>query len=226
MNKFEEMPHCLPDGSPECFSPKDYFLGVALHALASEHDTQVSLPELGEITLFPARGAYHAAVSDMQAFCQAHASKFRITVLKGTESEPVHDAQSKRPLAELLWQAAFHASQGRLVESYANGETVRIVDVIKFRRWPNLTRLPTTPNTMRICALLTRNPSSLLLVSRKLGIEQQEAFQVFSAACSAGIAHVAFGPKTAVAQDDLHRDLTPQRQERLLNSLFNKIIRM
>lgn len=225
MNDSKEIPRPHTE-YPTYFSPADYFLGIARHALASENDVQVSLPQIGEVTFSPSRGAYHAAVSDMRAFCQAHASLFRITVLKQADMAPRDDTQLTGHTNDLLWQAAFHASQGRLVESYANGNPVRILDVVKFRRWPNLTRLPMTRNTMRICALLTRHPSSLLLVSRKLGIEQEEVFQVCSAACGAGIAHVACGQTAGSAPDHPDGPNVSQKRHGLLDSLFNKITRL
>ncbi len=220
-----EMPHNLPEPDLKSFSAESCFLGIARRALASQHDVQVLLPHVGDVILSPTLHAYHAAVSDMPEFCRTDASRFTVTVLKKADKTPRDNAEPMRPITELLWQAGFHASQGRLLTSYANGEPVRILDVIRFRRWPNLTRLPTTANTMRICALLTRHPSSLALVSRKLGIEQQEVFQVCSAACAAGIAYVACG-QTATAQEDRIAPDAPQREPGVWNALFNRIVRL
>ena len=98
-------------------------------------------------------------------------------------------------------------------------------DVVQFRRWPNLTRLPKTPNTMRICALLTRYPMTIMLVHRKLGIEKKELYQTISAAYCAGIANViSHSPQGAANEsvEDIALNV-PEQKRNLLQSLFSKI---
>lgn len=180
--------------SPSYFSPADHFLGIAGRVAASPSGALVSLPAGGEVLILPDQGVYFADVPDMEEFCRAPAMNFKVSHPKKDERERLaaSDTGVTGYIPELLWEAAFHASQGRLVGSRASEgeEEVHVYDVIGFRRWPNLTRLSQTPNTMRICALLTRQPSSILLVARKLGIDPREVYQVYSAACSYGIVKV------------------------------------
>ncbi len=207
---------------PVYFSSDDYLIGLVKRAIAAGRNTRFSLPDLGHLTVFPAQRRYFSTVPDMRAFCSAPARRFMATTLHNDEHAPQQEAGIARDIGELLWQAAFHASQGRLVESNYNGEPVRIFDVIKFHHWPNLTRLPMTINTMRICALLTRQPTSILLVSRKLAIEQEEVFQVYSAACSSGIVRVA-SDEDASVEVDCDPKAGPAHEPGLLHSLLSKI---
>lgn len=88
-----------------------------------------------------------------------------------------------RPIEELFWAVAFHQSGGNLL---GHGQRQ---DVVLFKRWPNLTRLPQTANTSRICALLTRRATSIVLASRILKVSEEEIFRVYSAAYYSGISH-------------------------------------
>ncbi len=217
-----------PDaGMPVYFSPASYFLGFARRIAAAQGNMRVALPGRGEVIIWPERREYCTNVPDMAEFCRTPASEFELGLLKKDEETRLTGLGPARPIGDLLWQAAFHASQGRLVASRSNGEAVRLSDIIRFRRWPNLTRLPKTPNTMRICALLTRHPSSILLVSRKLGIAPEEVYQVYSAACSSGIVNVL---SNHLGQSDIEADiqdeeapLRPMQEPGLIRSLLSKI---
>ena len=199
------------------FSARDYFLGIAQNIVSSQKNAHVALPNKGEVYLFPSRNEYHANVADMAEFCLAPASQFKVTVLDGAPN--VLDQGASLNISDLMWQAAFHASQGAMIEGSSK------FDVVQFRRWPNLTRLPKTPNTMRICALLTRYPMTFMLVHRKLGIEKKELYQTFSAAYCAGIVNViSHSPQEAANETvaDIVLDL-PEQKRNLLQSLFAKI---
>ncbi len=212
---------------PVYFSPTDYFLGFARRIAKSRGNMRIDWPGRGHVVILPERREYYANVPDMAEFCQAPASEFELSLLKKDEEARLAALGPAGAIDDLLWQAAFHASQGRLVESRTNGEAVRLSDIIRFRRWPNLTRLPKTPNTMRICALLTRHPSSILLVHRMLGIAPEEVYQVYSAACSSGIVNVL---SNHLGQSDIEANildgeapLGAMHEHGLLRSLLSKI---
>ncbi len=214
-----EAPSRSVDGRINTFAPADYFLGIAKRAVASGENVRIALPGEGEIALLPMRGECHTNVSDMAEFCQAPAALFKTTLLADADPAALGPAKN---IKDLMWQAAFHASQGRLAEYRRNGEIVHVYDVIQLQHWPNLSRLPTTPNTMRICALLARQPSSIKLVSRKLGIEPEEVYQVYSAACAAGTIKVISANLAQEIQDDAEgKTQLPERG--ILRSLFAKI---
>ncbi len=192
MNQFDGVPQRLrPD--PAYFAPDDYLLGIINRAVTLRTNVRASLPGLGTVKILPDRDAFYAEVADMAEFCRAPASSFKTGAPDKRRVAELAETQGPgRPIRELLWEAAFHASQGRLVASHSEGQSpVQLYDVVRFARWPNLrTSLPTSENTMRICALLTRHPTSLFLVSRILDIEPEEVFQNYSAACSYGVVEI------------------------------------
>jgi hypothetical protein len=129
---------------------------------------------------------------------------------------------SGKNISDLLWQSAFHVSEGRLIEGCSK------YDVVQLRHWPNLTRLPVTPNAARICALLTRHPTTIMLIHRVLGIDKEEVCQIYSSAYSAGIAHmVSRSPILNGFEDSADDTQLEQVQDRgIFRSLFAKISRL
>lgn len=209
------------------FSPEDYFLGIVSHIAKSRGSARISLPGNGEIAMFSDRGEFHAKVQDMAEFCQAPASDFEVVALKDHRDGQRFSQFPSGKTRELLWTAAFHASQGRLDRYRSDNGLAHVYDVVSFTHWPNLTRLPVTSNTMRICALLARHPTSIGLVPRKLHIKPEEVYQVYSAANSYGIVN-CLNPHTGQSDPqndnmlDEQADLV-QKQRNLLQLLFDKI---
>lgn len=162
------------------FTVEDYAIGILLQLSPGLECIRISHPEKGELLISPERGEYIARISDAAGFFQAHKSAFSVTELKG---EFPHAAVSGC-MEDLLWEAALHAAQGRLVDG------LRKHDVVQFSRWPNLTRVSITPNVMRICALLTRFPTGISLGRNMLRIEEDEMYSVCSAAKVVGIVNV------------------------------------
>jgi hypothetical protein len=200
------------DAAGEAFLPAEHLLGIVQRIIASGGNARIVLQGRGEIAVFSARGEYRADVRDMAEFCVAPAACFEV----GAISEAViasYPGQA-RHVRELLWSAAFHASQGRLVEGCSR------YDVIQFRLWPNLTRLPATQNAARICALLTRHPTTVMLVHHILSIERKEVYQIYSAAHSAGLVEkVSKNPHSPGEE----MQAQPVQARGLFRSLFAKI---
>lgn len=159
-------------------------LGLAQDAVSRQENVQIELQnENGEaayVVILPGRREYLTNVTDGKGFYQTPATQFKVTRLGAGLPERFRSDLAKR-LEDLLWRAAYHVSEGRLIEGCT------VFDVVRLRRWPNLTRLPSTPNTFRIFALLTRHPTSIGLVHRMLHITKDEVFQVISAAYCAGL---------------------------------------
>jgi hypothetical protein len=196
------------------FSAADYFLGIAQRVVASNSNTRIVLAGKGAVSLFPGRKEYYADIPDMTEFFQAPAAQFEVAALDATTTP---SPGSGKNLGELLWQAAFHASQGRLINDATK------FDVVQFSCWPNLPRLSKTPNTARICALLTRHPTTISLVYRQLGIGKEEVYHVYSAAYCAGIAKTVSRDPTASKATAEAEPTEPAQERSLLRSLFSKI---
>jgi hypothetical protein len=82
----------------------------------------------------------------------------------------------------LVWKTALWASRGRVPVGICLDTPVFI------RRWPNLTRLQLFPHALRIAALWSQQPHSLLATAQALKIPQRHVFGFFSAANALGLA--------------------------------------
>jgi hypothetical protein len=91
--------------------------------------------------------------------------------------------------------------------------------VVLLKHWPNLTRLQTTPNAVRIAALFTRYPTSVSLAWHLLKIPQTELFDFYSAAHAAGWT-VAVNRKPEITNES---EMKPHRDRGLLTLILNRI---
>lgn len=219
-NMLTEFSNDTADAETATFTPSDHLLGIVQRIIVSRVNTRIVLPGKGVLSILPENGEYYAKVQDIVEFCRTPAAKFEVTVF--TETALAYASGSGKNICELLWQAAFHASRECLVEGCSKN------DVVQFRHWPNLTRLPVTPNTARICALLTRHPTSISLIPRILGIDRKEVHQVFNAAYSAGIVNTISRGPYSLSSETNAADIQPEPAQGrgLWNLLFAKISRL
>lgn len=105
----------------------------------------------------------------------------RQSTLKDDDPSVQEVRKQGRPLDELLWQCAWKMSNGRLLPG------CRKDDVVKLKRWPNLTRVSSSAHSLKIAALLSAQPLSLTVAARVLNIDEKEVFQFYSAARYAGL---------------------------------------
>ncbi len=203
----------------EYFQPDDYLLGVVRRAVTNEQDVVVTLPAVGDLRILTRRGEYFTtfAADQMKQFCCRPAAAYTVKKLGAREVEEFgRTAGLGRNLDELMWHTALCASNGRLMQG------CRRDDVILLRHWPNLTRLTTTPNAVRIAALLTRYPTSVTLAHHLLNIPAAELNAFYSAARCAGLA-VAVNRKPELTKQE---DLKPHRQRGLLALFLDRITGM
>lgn len=196
------------------FDPEEYLVNILGRAVANKQDISVTLPSGEGLAIFPARGDYFSFIDDMEAFCLSNINQFEVKVLNPSEVEKfrVSDRQG-RNFDELLWQASYYASQGRLIKGCQRE------DVIEISYWPNLTRLPCHPSAIAITALLTRYPTSITLACRILNVPQEEMFAFYSAAFSAGYVEVQNRQTEPPA-------LKPHRDNSMLGQLLSRISRL
>lgn len=159
----------------EVFKTDVGVLAVVARAIATTRGCmQATVEGVGEVWIDASTRRYVANVADWSAFGLAPTARVRVAVA----SMPA-DA-SQRDLAELQWTLAYWASAGRLPAGVGQHT------VIKLSHWPNLSRLPHSPEMYRLCALLARRPSSIRLASRLVGVDEPEMFRFFSAAHACG----------------------------------------
>lgn len=202
----------------DTFIPADHLLGIVQHSVACRRDTRIVLQGKDEVVIFPERGIYYTNVLNMSEFCRAPVTQFESEKFDKATLPPAFGPG--KSISDLLWQSAFHVSEGRLIEGCSK------YDVVQFRHWPNLTRLPATPNATRICALLTRHPTTIMLIHRVLGLDKEEVCQIYSSAYCAGIAQVISRSPILNIIEDSTTDDTPLEQvanRGLFRSLFAKI---
>lgn len=201
------------------FNPEEYLINILLRAVANKQDISVTLPTGERLAIFPSRGDYFSSVDDMAAFCVVSVDEFVVKILTDSDSDELRkEKEHGRNFDEVLWQAAYYASQGRLIKD------CKREDVVELIYWPNLTRLPGPPSSISIAALLTRYPTSITLAGRILGVPKEEMFEFYSAAYSAGFIKVH---NRAMENENLEpHKLKPHSDRTMLNKLLMRISRL
>jgi hypothetical protein len=193
------------------FLPDHYVITPIRRAIHNRQDVLFELDGANTVLVRGDQGQYSAERGfDPVKFCTAPVGQIRVTVLDPSEADRRTERQRVQNADELLWTAGFVASGGRLMEG------CNAYDIVEIERWPNLTRLPHTPNTMRIIAMLARHVTSIAVARKALKIEPSEINQVYSAARCAGIARVI----NVAVQEPI---LKPHRNQTLLSQLMAKI---
>lgn len=195
------------------FSPEDYLLSTLQRAVANRQDICLTHPSLGSLIVLSSRGEYFTDSPDLAALLCLPPDDCPVRILREGDQHIPPSCTIGRNIDELLWQAAFHASAGRLMAG------CNLDDVIQLDYWPNLTRLPHTPNSFRILALLSKHPTSVFFAARLLKVPAGEVFQIYSAAKAAGLS------RTINRKVEEPR-LEPHRNQSLLSSLLKKIARL
>lgn len=195
------------------FNPDDYMLHTLRRATANGQDIYIEVDGIGELLVLTERGEYFAYVTDMGAFFSTHPERCKLTILAAGDERIPEASIVGRNIDELMWEAAFHASQGRLMQGCYRD------DVVELSSWPNLTRLSHTPQAMRIAALLSRHPTSIYFAMRLLKVTPEEMYQFYSAARSAGYAR----PINRTPEEP---KLEPHRNQNLLSALLSRITRL
>lgn len=197
----------------EYFDADQCLLNTFRRATANGQDIHLAVDGLGEVVMLSKRGEYFAELADPEAFFTSDPNNARLSVLAEGDSRIPPTTTIGRNIDELIWQAAFHASQGRLMPGCYRD------DVVELELWPNLSRLPHTPQSMRIAALLSRHPTSIFFASRLLKVSAAEMYQFYSAAHAAGFAR----PINRTPEEP---QLKPHRNQTLLSALLGKIARL
>lgn len=189
------------------FDPGRHLPGVIDQALTARAPVAITTPEDGRILIAPASRRYAITLPVSNAAMRAEHGSY---AMEASSDETACDEPDwGRPVAELLWNAALHASHGRLAIG------IGMTDVLRLRCWPNLTRLSITPNCVRIMALLSRQPASISVLRGYLRAPREEIAQVLSAALCAG--HLAFVNRNQVTE--------PEPEHAESGSLIGRLLR-
>ncbi|MDH5632807.1 MAG: response regulator [Gammaproteobacteria bacterium] len=204
-------------GDVPVYHADDYLLGLVQQAIATGQATVLS-SDFGAITVFPKQGVYVSTVNqeDLSAVCGAEATAFKRGVVPSDQAEKMLGDPDvvKQGINELLWQGAYYASNGRLLEGCMRN------DVVTLDYWPNITRLGAPDNAISICALLSRYPTSITLAKRILKVPDDEMYAFYSAATASGIARVTNRGSQPEAEPVLRQ---PSAGRGLLGKLLKKV---
>ena len=89
------------------------------------------------------------------------------------------------PIEPFLWKLTLRSCRGRVPVS------TNLDLPVKLLKWPNFTRVTITPNAMRIAALWSKQPTSLLNTAAILSIPLYHVFLFYSAAVSLNLVTLA-----------------------------------
>ncbi|MBE9516260.1 MAG: hypothetical protein IME93_04730 [Proteobacteria bacterium] len=207
----------ISDASAPSFEPGDYLIGLVQQIVAKNQDSTISLSGYGDITISPKMGIYVSAIKsdDMEDVYRLPASNFSVTAInEGKFKSALMESKEKQGINELLWQAAYFASEGRLMAGCLRQ------DVVSLDYWPNITRLATPDNAIGICALLTRYPTSVTLAIRILKVKPEEVYAFYSAAKASGVARAT---NRADEQEKAPEFQEPRISRGILGKLFKKV---
>jgi len=112
----------------------------------------------------------------------------------------------------LLWKVSLFAARGRAPLGTDLTEPVRLI------AWPNFTRLLLSPGAIRVAALWTAHPMSLLQLCKTLKLSPPDVLGLYSAASAVGLVHQGAllpGGETPVAK--------PSGVKSLLGSILKKL---
>jgi hypothetical protein len=126
------------------------------------------------------------------------------------------DLSKLQRMDALIWKVALWTSAGRVPEDIDLNRPVYL------RNWPNFTRLLVFPHALRIAALLSEQPRSLLNVAEALNIRQQYVFAFFSAARALGLADQAMRQSESLIAPP---PVEPKKNTGLLRKILQRLLR-
>ncbi len=144
-------------------------------AIERTRQVTIEVDGLGQIWLDPEHSLYWQQVTDPDAFFSTPSSQASVT----RASAPNMRLPSG-PLEELLWDAAFLGSGGRLFEGSS------LHDLLELNWWPNLTRIAHYESTFALCAFLSNRPSTMHLAFRALHLSEDEACRFYNGGRASG----------------------------------------
>lgn len=112
------------------------------------------------------------------------AGELNLNALRFDEGEPPAGGSRLRSGHELLWFAAYHASD-RMVSSLAGATR------IKLRRWPNVAAIRPEPFQLRITAALAGGEPSVDRLSERASVSQKEVIRTLNALAAADLVAVS-----------------------------------
>jgi hypothetical protein len=173
------------------YDPDKYFQGYINQAVIKAENADqavlLSLPD-GWIVIQPSSHSVFINIqeSKLHAFSALPITDQTITqsLLEESNLSEYSQQSNLMDLEQLIWKSSIWSSRGRV----PIGTSLTLP--ISFQHWPNLSRLLLSPHALRIAALWSDYPCSLLDTAKTLQIPQRYVFAFYSACNAIGIASV------------------------------------
>ncbi len=160
----------------------------------------------------------------LHAFCRIPLKTFsrlngaRVDLPIGIHPEPAAAlAELPQPLQAMdafLWKVAWWNSGGRLPTE------IRSTQVVRLKRWPNLTRYLCSPQALRLSAFLYQRPASPLQAAKLLGLALADVFSFVSAANA-----VELIEQISVSSESRSELPAPSKNPSLLRRILQRLVK-
>jgi hypothetical protein len=166
------------------YDPSTLFQSILKHAVDrcrhEERAVRLHLPGGKHITLLPKAGLALTDLSDARlrprCLLAIKHDETRIEYPRYSETHLLRTSnQSPQNIDALLWKVTLWSARGRLPLG------TDINSAVGLQHWPNLTRLMTIPQFLRVSALWVTNPLTLAKTVETLGVEARYVCAFFSA---------------------------------------------
>lgn len=156
------------------FNPQSGLLGALKAANTRAQDTAVLVGGKPVLIVFPSiqRVLLTISTEELERMCKDDSLE---VVCKTVPDNPQWKEKAKVTIMSCLWQMAIWTAQGRLVYPL----TPQTVFTLK--RWPNLTRLASVPESMRLSAFLTKTSVNLNVLYKVMPLEMSDILNYMAA---------------------------------------------
>ncbi|MGF6148069.1 Uncharacterised protein [Kingella potus] len=156
------------------FNPQRGLLGALRASSERQQDTAVLVRGKPVLIVFPGiqRVLLTVSADELEKMCRDdHLS----VVCKSVPDNPQWKEKAKVTIMSCLWQMAIWTAQGRLIFPM----TPQTVFTLK--RWPNLTRLASVPESMRLSAFLTKTSVNLNILYKVMPLDMKDILNYLAA---------------------------------------------
>ncbi len=137
-----------------------------------------------------------------------------ISYVEDDLSDIEDDDSTIESIEPFLWKLAVRTSRGRVPKGTDFNMPIRLL------RWPNFTRTSATPHALRIAALWSKQPMSLLQTAEALAIPLHYVFVFYSAALSLDLITIA---STTTEKAPQAKPVKPHKHHNIFQFLLKKM---
>jgi len=186
------------------FDPANHLIGLLEKITIDRQARRCALPEQTPLFLVPNESKYYSEANsaDIAKICAAQLSKIEISLIDSSDQEEVVQVGRMmvrrkkdtgipkipaRPLSELVFRAAFYASQGRLLPDYNIDKPVRL------KNWPDKTILRESAFTEEeryffpLAAFMTTHTASLPDIAEATRLPLTQVIDFYNACALSGL---------------------------------------